>query len=114
MIRTSIITVSYNSAATIRDTIDSVLRTFFKRALYEKYGKFDWQFKLSADFDLILRLLGVHKVLFEYIPEVLVKMRIGGKNTGSIKMILIMNGEDPHSVRSMEFEPTYSKSIQNT
>ena len=46
MIRTPIITVSYNSAATIRDTIT--------RALYEKYGKFGLQFTLSADFDLIL------------------------------------------------------------
>jgi glycosyltransferase involved in cell wall biosynthesis len=67
---------------------------FIKKEVYKKFGKFDLQFTLSADFDLILRFLGVHKVPFEYIPEVLVKMRTGGKSTSSLKRTLIMNRED--------------------
>jgi hypothetical protein len=38
--------------------------------------------------------LGVHKVPFEYLPQVLVKMRIGGKSTSSLKRTFIMNKED--------------------
>jgi len=72
---------------------------FIKRNVYGKYGKFDTTYTLSADFDLILRFLGLHKVPFEYIPEVLVKMRTGGKSTSSLKRTLIMNQEDLHSCK---------------
>jgi glycosyltransferase involved in cell wall biosynthesis len=70
---------------------------FIKKDVYEKYGKFDTRYTLSADFDLILRFLGVHKVPFAYIPKVLVKMRTGGKSTSSLKRTLIMNREDLES-----------------
>jgi glycosyltransferase involved in cell wall biosynthesis len=72
---------------------------FIKRSVYEKYGKLDTQYTLSADFDLILRMLGVHKVPFFYISEVLVKMRTGGKSTSSLKRTFIMNKEDLHSCK---------------
>lgn len=72
---------------------------FIKKDVYEKYGKFDLRFTLSADFDLILRFLGVHKVPFEYLPKVLVKMRTGGKSTSSLKRTMIMNREDLESCR---------------
>jgi glycosyltransferase involved in cell wall biosynthesis len=73
---------------------------FIKKKIYNKYGKFNLQFTLSADFDLILRFLGVHKVLFSYIPEILVKMRTGGKSTSSLKRTFIMNSEDLKSCRN--------------
>lgn len=72
---------------------------FIKKRVYEKYGKFDLQFTLSADFDLILRFLGVHKVSFQYIPEALVMMRAGGKSTSSLNRTFIMNREDLISCR---------------
>lgn len=74
--------------------------TFFvKKTAYDRFGKFNTRFTLSADFDLILRLLGVHRVPFLYIPEVLAKMRVGGKSTSSLKRIIIMNNEDLASCR---------------
>jgi hypothetical protein len=72
---------------------------FIKRKVYDKYGDFDTRFTLSADFDLILRFLGVNKVAFEYIPKVLVKMRMGGKSTSSLKRTMIMNREVLQSCR---------------
>lgn len=72
---------------------------FIKRSVYQRYGAFDTQYTLSADFDLILRFLGVHKVPFKYIPKVLVKMRTGGKSTSSLKRTFIMNKEDLHSCK---------------
>lgn len=67
---------------------------FIKKEVYEKHGTFDTRYTLSADFDLIIRLLGVHKIPFEYLNVVLVKMRIGGKSTSSLKRTFIMNKED--------------------
>ncbi len=72
---------------------------FIRKGVYERFGKFDIQYTLSADFDLILRFLGVHNVSFKYIPEVLVKMRTGGKSTSSLKRTMIMNREDLHSCK---------------
>lgn len=72
---------------------------FIRKSVYERFGKFDIQYTLSADFDLILRFLGVHNVSFKYIPEVLVKMRTGGKSTSSLKRTMIMNREDLHSCK---------------
>ena len=72
---------------------------FIKKEVYNKYGKFDTGYTLSADFDLILRFLGVHKTPFEYVPKVLVKMRTGGKSTSGLKRNLIMNNEDLHSCK---------------
>lgn len=44
---------------------------------------------ISAHLDLILKVPGVHKVPVEYVSQMLMKMRVGGKCTTSIKRILI-------------------------
>jgi glycosyltransferase len=53
--------------------------TFFvKRKVYEKYGLFNINFPLAADYELMLRFLYKNNVSTVYIPEFLVKMRTGG------------------------------------
>jgi len=53
--------------------------TFFvKREVYEKYGLFNLDFPLAADYELMLRFLYKHEISTTYIPKVLVKMRTGG------------------------------------
>jgi glycosyltransferase involved in cell wall biosynthesis len=67
---------------------------FVKRAVYAKYGKFDLQFRYASDFDLMSRFLCVHKVSYHYLPEVIVKMRMGGISTVSLGRIIEINKED--------------------
>jgi glycosyltransferase len=68
--------------------------TFFvKKWVYEKYGLFNLDFSIAADYELMLRFLEKHKVKFCYIPQVLVKMRTGGKSNKSIKNIIKANIE---------------------
>lgn len=63
--------------------------TFFvQRRVYQKYGLFNINFKIAADYELMLRLLEKYKVKSCYIPEVLVKMRVGGKTRKSILNIV--------------------------
>ncbi len=60
--------------------------TFFvKKDCYDKYGYYDTSFSITADFDLLLRFLYIKKIEYSYIPEILVKMRIGGVSTKSLK-----------------------------
>ena len=59
--------------------------TFFvKREVYEKYGSFDTSFTIAADYDTVLRFLGVQKITTAYLPEVLIKMRLGGESNKSL------------------------------
>lgn len=66
--------------------------TFFvKKDIYNKYGLFDLNFNISADFEIMLRFIEKYKIKTTYIPKVLVKMREGGESNQSIKNILIGN-----------------------
>lgn len=60
--------------------------TFFaRRTLYEKYGGFNLNTGLSADYELMLRFLFKNRISAEYIPEVMVVMRTGGQGNVSLR-----------------------------
>jgi len=68
--------------------------TFFvKKYVYEKYGYFNLDFPIAADYELMLRLLEKYKIRSCYIPKVLVKMRTGGKSNRSLVNIIKANIE---------------------
>lgn len=63
--------------------------TFYaKKSIFEKFGGFDLSFNVSADFELMFRFLEKGQASSKYIPFTLVKMRMGGESTGSIKNII--------------------------
>ena len=63
--------------------------TFYvRRSVYEKYGVFDTTFNVSADFELMLRLIEKHGIRTKYLDRYMVRMRMGGESTGSIKNII--------------------------
>ena len=61
---------------------------FIKREIYEKYGAFDLNFEISADFELMLRLFEKYMIKPAYIPKILVRMRLGGASNKSLKNII--------------------------
>lgn len=66
--------------------------TFFvKRWVYEKYGVFDVSLPAASDFELLFRFLKKHKIKSCYIPELLVRMRLGGFSNNSIRNIIKQN-----------------------
>lgn len=61
--------------------------TFYcKKECFEKYGNFDEKFWISADFDLMMRFLEVHNIKSKFIDKTLIKMLIGGKSNGSMRI----------------------------
>lgn len=69
--------------------------TFFvKRCVYERYGRFNIGFRIASDYELMLRFLEKHRISTYYIPEVLVKMRIGGRSNKSLSSIIHQTWED--------------------
>ncbi len=67
---------------------------FVKREIYEKFGVFDTDFKISADYNFMLKILSNQKFTACYLPHVLYVMRIGGASNKSIKNIFQKTKED--------------------
>ncbi len=68
--------------------------TFFvRRDCYERYGIFKTDYKIAADYELLMRFLSKHRISFSYIPQVLIHMRTGGVSTKSMKSNWILNKE---------------------
>ncbi len=69
--------------------------TFYvRKAVHEQHGMlFNVDYKLAADYDVLLRLLYTHKIKTAYIPEVMVKMRLGGATNKSLKNMVNQNKE---------------------
>jgi glycosyltransferase involved in cell wall biosynthesis len=66
---------------------------FVRKEIYDRYGIFDLEFKLAADFELMLRFLEKYKIQTTYLPQPLIRMRLGGATNKSIKNILFQNIE---------------------
>ena len=68
--------------------------TFFvRKEIYKRCGVFDLQYKLAADYELMLRFLWKFKLKSTYIPDTLIHMRLGGATNNSIKNIVSGNRE---------------------
>lgn len=66
--------------------------TFFvRKRVYEKYGAFNLDFTIAADYEIMLRFLERYKIKSAYISQTMVKMRIGGRSNKSISNIVKAN-----------------------
>ena len=66
---------------------------FIKKEIYDRYGLFDLNFKIAADFEIMLRFLEKNQITTFYLPEHILKMRLGGESNKSIKNIINQNVE---------------------
>lgn len=64
-----------------------------KRWAFDRYGFFKTDYKIAADYELLIRFLAIHQMSYHYIPQVLVKMRTGGASTANLSSNWILNRE---------------------
>jgi len=82
--------------------------TFFVlREIYNKYGLFNTSFKSAADYELMLRFIQKHKIRIAYLPEVIVKMRVGGKSNVTIRNRINANIEDRRAWKINNLKPGF-------
>ena len=68
--------------------------TFYcKRTCYEKAGPYRTDYRIAADFEMLVRLLLKHHITWEFIDETTVKMRSGGVSSRGIKSSWVVNRE---------------------
>ncbi len=76
---------------------------FVRREWYERIGSFDKTYRISADYLSILLLFSQPGFKAVYIPEVFVKMRLGGESNKSLKSLVHKTREDWLALRSCGF-----------
>ena len=73
---------------------------YLRRSLYERFGGFDTRYRIAADYDFMLRVLTQLSGRVVYLPQVLVRMRLGGISNRSLKMMLRKSREDYRVLRT--------------
>jgi len=64
-----------------------------RRECYKKYGNFKIDYKIAADYELLVRFLYSKQISYSYINRVMIKMRTGGISTKNIFQNWILNQE---------------------
>lgn len=67
---------------------------FMERELYERLGLFNLNYKISADYDSMLRYLSHPQLKITYLPIITTKMRVGGISNRSLKTVIKKMKED--------------------
>lgn len=68
--------------------------TFFvRRKYYEQFGLFRTDYKIAADYELLIRFLYVNKLTYKYLPLTMVKMRRGGVSSRNFMSNIVLNNE---------------------
>ena len=65
---------------------------YARKELFEKYGYYKMGYVISADYDLMMRFLLVHKVKYKYLRQTILTFRASGISTDSSNR-LMMNKE---------------------
>ena len=66
---------------------------YLRRDLFDRYGNFRTDYEIAADYELVARLFGKHRISYVYLPWVFVKMRLGGVSTKGLRNSFILNRE---------------------
>jgi glycosyltransferase involved in cell wall biosynthesis len=66
---------------------------YVKKECYAKLGCYKYDYKIAADYELLMRFIYKNKITHHYIPEILVYMRTGGVSNKNILSRYTLNKE---------------------
>lgn len=72
---------------------------YVRREWYEKIGGFDTRYRIAADYFSILQLFSQPGFRAVYLPQVMVKMRLGGASNRSLRNVIRKSREDLDALR---------------
>ncbi len=72
---------------------------YLRREVFDRFGLYDEEFRIAADYDAMLRFLAKGEITLAYLPKVLVKMRLGGESNRSLTHIIRKSREDLAAMR---------------
>ncbi len=72
---------------------------YLRREVFRRAGLYDTSYRISGDYDGMLRWLTTGQVRLAYIPQVMVRMRIGGASNRSIAQMIRKSREDYRAIK---------------
>lgn len=72
---------------------------YLRKSVYDKYGLYKTDYRISADYEFMIRILKDDKVKLSYLPEVLIYMSHGGTSTNSLGAYLAGMKEGHRALR---------------
>ena len=81
---------------------------FIKRRVYEKIGYFKTDFQIAADYEFMCRLVNYRPLNSVYLPQIFVRMQLGGISTGGFRNTILLNKE---VMRALNTNDIYSNML---
>lgn len=78
---------------------------YLRREHYLNLGLYNGDLRISADYELMLRMMVKHHLKSVYLPKVLVNMRVGGKSNITLRNRWIANQEDVKAWKINDLKP---------
>lgn len=69
------------------------LGTYIRKEVYDRFGHFRDDLRVSADYELMFRFMYKHRIRVRYVPKVLVRFRLGGMSNRSLAHVWRANLE---------------------
>jgi hypothetical protein len=73
---------------------------YARRECFDKLGMYSLDYRICADFELVLRFLGIAKLPSVYLPKCVVVMRTGGASTAGWRSNVEINREDLRALKA--------------
>jgi glycosyltransferase len=72
---------------------------YLRRSVFDRAGLYDTSFRISGDYDGMLRFLTTGQVRLAYIPHVMVQMKMGGVSNRSFAHMIRKSREDYRAIK---------------
>ena len=82
---------------------------FVRSSVYRQHGVFKTDYRIAADFEFVARIFSSGRLRYAYLPQVLVKMRLGGVSTRGWRSTLTLNREVLRACRENGIDTNYLK-----
>jgi glycosyltransferase involved in cell wall biosynthesis len=73
---------------------------FIRKSVYEKFGGFETDYKIAADYEFLCRIAKDNLLKSYYLPEILIRMQFGGASTSGLRSTITLNKEVLRACRS--------------
>ena len=73
---------------------------YARRECFDRIGVYSLDYRICADFELVLRFLGIAKLPSAYLPKCVVVMRTGGASTAGWRSNVEINREDLRALKA--------------
>ena len=73
---------------------------YLRRAVFAQAGLYDTSYRISGDYDAMLRFLTTGQVRLAYIPHVMVRMQMGGASNRNFAQMIRKSREDYRAIRA--------------